>query len=67
MSNSAPQRGAQDRAAAVATSILHVTFLHLQAHWTKQVPQLRDQIAATLRDEFSDIARMTRDDIRESE
>ena len=58
---------AQDRAAAVATSILAEVSRHLQEHWTEQMRELRDQIAATLRDEFSDIARQTRDDIRDSE
>jgi hypothetical protein len=67
-SNSEPPRGTQDRASVVATDILSAVFQHLRDHWVSNInPGLRSEIAAILRDEFTDIARMTRDEIRESE
>jgi hypothetical protein len=62
--HSAPPRRAQDRAQAVATSIVHAILCHLQKHWLAQVLELRDQVAQTLRDEFHDLQRITRDEIR---
>jgi hypothetical protein len=56
-----------DRAAAVATSILQIVETSLRAFLRgdhSDVGALRDVIAATLRDEFEDIAHTTLSEIR---
>jgi hypothetical protein len=60
LSNSGPPRGVQDRASVVATTILSTILRHLADH-----PELHSEITALLRDEFADVARMARDDVRE--
>jgi hypothetical protein len=62
LSNSGPVRGVQDRASVVATTILSTILRHLADH-----PELHSEITALLRDEFADVARMARDDVRENE
>jgi hypothetical protein len=51
----------QDRASIIATTIIAVLRDALGAS------EIRDQITTVLRDEFADIARITHDEIRESE
>jgi len=51
----------RDRAEAVASAVLQIIKQHLDDD------ALRGQLAEVLRDEFTDIARMTRDEIRDSE
>jgi len=43
----------QDFAAVLATTILHVTFLHLQQRWLEGVPELKTRVADIIREEFA--------------
>ena len=57
----------RDRAAIVTTAILRIVQEALRA-WLYRgdaaMPSARAEIEAVLRDEFADVARMTRDEIR---
>jgi hypothetical protein len=52
----------RDRAEAVASAVLQIIKQHLNDD-----ALLRGQLVEALRDEFTDVARMTRDEIRDSE
>jgi len=56
-----------DRAAVVARAILQTIAEHLHDLEPQIAALLRGQLVEALRDEFTDIARMTRDEIRDSE
>ena len=60
--------GAQDRAAVVTRAILLIISNAMRGWWDgdrpSHLPMARAEIEATLRDEFADIARQTRDEIR---
>jgi hypothetical protein len=60
-SDNAPRGCVQDRACIAATTIIAVLRDALRAS------EIHNQIATVLRDEFADIARMTHDEIRESD
>ena len=68
LSNSGTPRGVQDRAEVVATTILSTTLRHLRDHFDHwDIRGLRSELVAILRDEFTDEARMARDEIRGGE
>ena len=61
---------AQDRATVVTRVILHIVVTALRPWFAGEpvcLAGVRTEIETVLRDEFSDIQRMTRDEIRESE
>jgi hypothetical protein len=60
-SDNASRGCVQDRASVAATTIIAILGDALRTS------EIHDQIARVLRDEFADIARMTRDEIRESD
>jgi hypothetical protein len=56
---------AKDRAAVVTTAILQIVKMSMRALLHGDAGALRDEIEATLRNEFADIARTTLNEIRE--
>lgn len=56
----------KDRAAVVATAIIHIVVTalgsRLHGEWPDAIAAARDEIEAVLRQEFSDIARTARDE-----
>jgi hypothetical protein len=59
---------ARDRAAVVATAIIHIVVTALRSclhgEWPDAIAAARAKIEALLREEFDEISRKTRDEIR---